>query len=150
MDTNQATSSIKNIIFDIGGVLIEFKISMYIERAMLPIEANVRLVEKLSKQYRLFAITDASQAQIHYSIQNFPFFSLFQDILIASEVGLRKNNAALYQHFVEQQQLIPDECLYIDDREENVQAAQVIGMFGIVFRNMDDCVKKLSRLGVVL
>ncbi len=39
----------------------------------------------------------------------------------------------------------PKECIFIDDRFENVQAAQSIGMYGIAFASADQLAAELKR-----
>jgi len=142
-------SPLKNIIFDIGNVLLEFRVSMYVERSMLPIEKSIIILEKLRKHYRLFAITDASIDQIRFAQGEFPFFAWFTDVITA-EVGLRKNDPAIYRYCVKKHNLIPGECLYIDDREENVAAALASGLEAIVFTGADACIRALEARGVSL
>jgi putative hydrolase of the HAD superfamily len=42
----------------------------------------------------------------------------------------------------------PEETLFIDDREENVNAAIAMGMNGIVFTNVDQLRRQLVALGL--
>ena len=54
----------------------------------------------------------------------------------------------MYQHFLKQYHLKAEDCVFIDDTEENVTAAEQIGFAGIVFRSYDDLLAQLNRLGV--
>ena len=54
----------------------------------------------------------------------------------------------MYQHFLDQYHLKAENCVFIDDTEENVTAAEQIGFAGIVFRSYDDLLAQLNKLGV--
>lgn len=42
--------------------------------------------------------------------------------------------------------LCADECVFIDDREENVTSAQALGMKGIVFKSYEQAREELKVL----
>ena len=44
-----------------------------------------------------------------------------------------KPDAGIYRHLLQTYDLIPEECLFIDDRAENVEGAKKEGMAGVVF-----------------
>ena len=54
----------------------------------------------------------------------------------------------MYQHFLKQYHLKAEDCVFIDDTEENVTAAEQIGFAGIVFHSYDDLLAQLNKLGV--
>ena len=54
----------------------------------------------------------------------------------------------MYQHFLDKYQLKAEECVFIDDTEENVTAAEQIGFAGIVFQSYEGLLAQLNKLGV--
>ena len=48
-----------------------------------------------------------------------------------------KPQKEMYQHFYEKFGLNPQECLFVDDLEENIQGARETGMDGICFTDGD-------------
>lgn len=44
-----------------------------------------------------------------------------------------KPNEEIYKRLFEKFELIPEECYFIDDREENIKASKECGMNGYVF-----------------
>ena len=42
--------------------------------------------------------------------------------------------------------LNPDECVFIDDRKVNVDAAKALGMHGIVFTSYEEAKKELDGI----
>ena len=57
----------------------------------------------------------------------------FDGILVSSDVHLIKPDVKIYELLCSTYGLVPQECVFIDDRPENVEAAKKIGMQGIVF-----------------
>ena len=52
---------------------------------------------------------------------------------LSYELGMIKPDAKIYQHVLRQLRAVPQETLFIDDLEENISAAQALGMNGIIF-----------------
>lgn len=48
-----------------------------------------------------------------------------------------KPDAAIYRLLIEKYHLEPSECLFIDDKPENIEAARALGMQGIVFEGYE-------------
>jgi len=61
---------------------------------------------------------------------------------------MTKPDPRVYRCFLEQYGLNPESCVFVDDTEENVTAAQQIGFAGIVFRSYDALKEDLKKLGV--
>jgi len=64
-----------------------------------------------------------------YPRADFP--GLFDTVVLSGEVGMRKPEAAIFQHAADTLGLDPRECVFIDDVEANVAAATVCGMTAV-------------------
>ena len=62
------------------------------------------------------------------------FFNLFTGIIISGDVGLVKPDPAIYRFLTNYYKLDTTQCYFIDDREENVAAAQELGMNAILYQ----------------
>jgi putative hydrolase of the HAD superfamily len=56
---------------------------------------------------------------------------LFDAIVISGEVGMRKPEPRIFHHALDQVGLPAEECVFIDDIEANIAAAQTLGLVGI-------------------
>jgi putative hydrolase of the HAD superfamily len=56
----------------------------------------------------------------------------FSPVILSAEVGLAKPNIKIYELMLEELKLLAKNCVFIDDREENVSSAQALGIKGIV------------------
>ena len=53
--------------------------------------------------------------------------------MISADVHLIKPDIRIYQTFLKEYGLDPGECLFIDDRKNNVEGAETVGMKGMIF-----------------
>lgn len=67
---------------------------------------------------------------------------------VSHKTGLRKPDLNAYLYASETMGVPPHDCLFIDDRVENVEAAQAVGMDAIHFVGTDPLRTELSRRGV--
>jgi putative hydrolase of the HAD superfamily len=65
------------------------------------------------------------------------FTDLFDAVVISSEVGMRKPEQRIFLHALAKLGLAPQQCVFIDDIEANVAAAQALGMVGLHHRDPD-------------
>jgi putative hydrolase of the HAD superfamily len=68
---------------------------------------------------------------------------LFDTTVISAEVGLRKPNEAIFRHALGLIGLAAEECVFIDDIDHNVRAAEALGMIGL---HHTDPVLTINRL----
>ncbi|MER5830653.1 HAD-IA family hydrolase [Streptomyces sp. NPDC002130] len=59
-------------------------------------------------------------------------------VAFSGKIGAAKPDPAAFQHCVIALRATPADFLFIDDREENVRAAQAVGMDGHVFTGQDE------------
>jgi putative hydrolase of the HAD superfamily len=71
---------------------------------------------------------------------------LFDAVVISGEVGMRKPEARIFRHALEQVGLPGEECVFIDDIEANIVAARTLGITGIHHRDADTTIAELESL----
>lgn len=69
-------------------------------------------------------------------------FDLFDGIIISGNVKANKPHPPIYHALLNQYQLDPQQCWFIDDQKENVEAAQKLGIHAVVH---PACFKKLVK-----
>jgi putative hydrolase of the HAD superfamily len=79
-----------------------------------------------------------------YPRQLFP--ELFDAVVISREVGMRKPEERIFRHAVDLLGLPASECVFIDDLEANVMAAEAIGLIGLHHVEPSQTVQRLSDL----
>ncbi|HWV11660.1 MAG TPA: HAD-IA family hydrolase, partial [Sphingobium sp.] len=84
----------------------------------------------------LFAITNFSaEFWEPFHAREARFFAHFHDILVSGAEGLVKPDPAIYHLALSRFGLRAEEAFFIDDREENVAAAQALGIRSHLFRD---------------
>ena len=65
---------------------------------------------------------------------NLDLLRYFDDVILSSEVGLRKPDLAIYQLALRNLSVPVDEAWFVDDLPENVRAANGVGIRGFWLR----------------
>jgi len=100
---------------------------------MFPLDQNVRLLPELKKQgFRLYFLSNFPMDIFEEIKTGYYFFKYFDGGIISAEAKFSKPDNRIYEILLEKYSLIPEECLFIDDIEINVQAAEASGMKGLV------------------
>lgn len=116
-----------------------------------PIPASLELLRELSAAgLGLYCISNMPEFTWRHLQRAWDFWSLFQGIVISSHLRKIKPEPEIYLHLLQRHELRPEECVFIDDREENAGGARAVGMHGLVFHGAADCRARLQALGVPL
>ena len=73
-----------------------------------------------------------------------PWLQNLDHVALSGKINVAKPEPTAFQHCVTAMHAAPTDFLFIDDREENVRAAQAIGMTGHVFTGLDELVKVVN------
>jgi putative hydrolase of the HAD superfamily len=74
------------------------------------------------------------------------FPELFDVVVISGEAGMRKPEPRIFLHVTALLGLEPAECIFIDDIEANVLAAEAVGMLGVHHSELGATTQRLSDL----
>lgn len=74
------------------------------------------------------------------------FGELFDQVVISGEVGLRKPDPQIFHHALDLLGLPPRECAFIDDIEQNIRAAERLGIVGVHHADAPTTVARLEEL----
>jgi putative hydrolase of the HAD superfamily len=83
------------------------------------------------KKYKLILLSNTNELHINWIKEDVNFYedfkNCFHQFYLSHEIGLRKPNANIFQFVIEQNNLTPESCLFIDDTKENTDMASKIG-----------------------
>ncbi len=97
-------------------------------------EYRFRFIKKLSeeKEYQLILLSNTNEIHIDWVKENVPFFNDFKNCFdafyLSHEINFRKPDANIYEFVLNNHQLKPEECLFIDDTVANTEAAKQLGI----------------------
>lgn len=96
---------------------------------------RINLLKRLKSKYRLFLLSNtnaihlaAFQKIYRETFNNGSLSDLFEKMYYSHEIRLRKPNKEVYEYVLKNNQLNPEETLFIDDALVNVEAARESGM----------------------
>lgn len=113
---------------------------------MVPVEGAVDFCREIkTRGYGMYVLSNACSLFYEYFPKYFPL-EWFDGIVVSSDEHIVKPDAGIYRILLERYGLNADECLFIDDRADNVRGAVESGMNAYIFNNDFETVK--SRYGL--
>ena len=111
----------------------------------------IRIVKGLRKRYVLGAISNIIDITVRVNrgelAESF-FNSLFKIAVFSCEVGLRKPDKDIFEFYLDKAGLRAAECIFIDDKIENLKNPRKMGFHVIHFESADQLKKELEKLGI--
>jgi epoxide hydrolase-like predicted phosphatase len=105
----------------------------------------VEFIASLRPRYKTGVISNAWPSLRAY-LTNQKLDGAFDTLIISAEVGVMKPDAKIYQIARQQAAVEAGEAIFVDDALENIEAANALGMHGILFRDQDQVLGELRRL----
>ncbi len=111
------------------------------------IKGMTKLMKELkAKGYRLLGLSNWS-CLVERIMKKFPRpFALLDGMLISKDEHIMKPSQKIYRRFCLKFGVKPEECVFIDDKPENVLAAESMYLYGIVFHDINQLRRDLDIL----
>ena len=111
---------------------------------------SLDLVNELtnSRKYFLATLNNEIMELNVYRIAEFGLRRCFPVFFSSCFMGLRKPDEAIYRAVLQITQRAPAECIFIDDREVNLECPRELGLTTILFRNAVELRRELREKGV--
>ena len=101
------------------------------------------------KGLKIYLLTNYPEWLFDYHYKNvFTFTDFVDGKVVSGVVKLIKPDEGIYKTLLEKYNLTAEECIFIDDRSENVEAANKLGIKGICFtkqKTVDEDIKKIIQ-----
>ena len=111
-----------------------------------PFPESLALMQSLAGSGRYFMATlnnESRELNLH-RIEAFGLRRCFSVFFSSCYLGLRKPDPAIYRLAADSTARRPQDCLFIDDRAPNVEAARAIGMRGVLFQTAEQLRRDLA------
>lgn len=109
------------------------------------VEGMYELLTQLKAEgYKLYGLTNWC-SKVYLTMAQFPIFKLLDGQIISSEEKVIKPEPEIYQRLFTKFNLKPEECIFADDRAENIEGGRRLGMDGIVFKNAKQYERELRE-----
>ena len=104
----------------------------------------IDLIKDLKKKYKIGLLSSASSEFIREIINKNNLENIFDNIIISSEVGLIKPDPEIYKLSLKNLGVLPEEVIFIDDRQKNIDGAEAVGIKSILYKDLNDLKLKLG------
>lgn len=98
-------------------------------------EAFYKFAEQIRKRFKLALISNDSSEWSRFFREKFSLNQYFDVISISGDLKIKKPDPGIFQLTVEKLGCEAGDCVYIDDRRYNLEAAQTLGMDVILFNS---------------
>ena len=112
----------------------------YIDQEML------EYIKKIRKSVTTMLLTNFPAHVHEFMKTDWIVDGAFDHMIASCDVKLIKPDPAIYTLALDRLGCEAEECVFIDDREVNVKAAQELGIRGIVFQSKSQTIKDLDAL----
>lgn len=113
-------------------------------------EVEEVLVRLKDKGKPLFLLSNTNELHFSHLIASYPVLHLFDEWILSFEVGAKKPKKEIFEKVFEKTDISPERVFYLDDIQENVDAASAIGMRAYLFRGAKELKLLLRREGIAL
>ncbi len=95
---------------------------------------RLEFLQLLSQKYRLFLLSNTDAIHIDHFEQREgasfygDFYQCFEKVYFSYEMGMRKPDAEIYNPLIRLHELSPKRTLFVDDKKDNTDAANTLGL----------------------
>lgn len=125
-----------------------FKLYMFDQSQ--PIDGTLDVAARLaqSRRYLMATLNNESRELNLYRIEHFELRKQFSLFMSSSFLGVKKPEDEMFRLALDLTQREPEECLFIDDRQINLECAARLRLQTLHFKNAQQVEKDLHNLGI--
>ncbi|EFH83576.1 HAD-IA family hydrolase [Ktedonobacter racemifer] len=149
--------AIRAVIFDLGGVLIDIDWERFRKDNPLRGQENdvypydyeqvntglAQFVRDLRSHYKIATICNGGSREA--ANRKFGLEKLVDLMIFDGEEGVSKPDARIYQLALVRLGMQPHEVVFVDDKERNVEAAQRLGIYAVLFKNTVQAISEVQK-----
>lgn len=98
--------------------------------------------------YHVYLLSNYAGDLFAYAREHFRFIPLADGGVISYEIHKVKPEPEIYEELLLRYELIPEECVFLDDLPRNLEGAEKFGIHTILFTGYENALAKLKELGV--
>jgi HAD superfamily hydrolase (TIGR01509 family) len=107
------------------------------------------LLARAAARVPLYAFSNTNNAHVeHFSLEYAAVLGHFREIFLSSAIGLRKPDAAAYDHVVKAIGVDPERIVFFDDLAENIEGAKACGLTALHVTSPGDVARALAELEI--
>ena len=107
------------------------------------------LLARANKRLPLYAFSNTNRPHVeHFSKTYADVLGHFHAIFLSSTIGLRKPDAAAYDHVVKAIGVPASRIVFFDDLADNIEGARARGLIGVHVKSSSDVATAFAALGI--
>ncbi len=109
-------------------------------------------IKKLSKDYRVFLLSNTNESHISAIKQTAgpfeftQFIKQFEKVYYSHEMGQRKPDAKIFKTLLKENDLKAEETFYVDDGKQHIESAEKLGLKTWHFNPEEDSIHNLKKM----
>ncbi len=107
-------------------------------------DALVAYVRTLRPEYKVAMLSNVGRGLINQLFSAEELEQLFDTVVLSCDVGMVKPDPDIYRLTASRLGVLVEECVMVDDMQDNTDGAEAIGMRGIVYKTTDSFLSDLS------
>ncbi|HET7101897.1 MAG TPA: HAD-IA family hydrolase, partial [Terriglobia bacterium] len=125
-----------------------FKVYMFDQSR--PMDGSLELADRLARsgRYLMSTLNNESRELNLYRIEHFELRKYFSLFMSSCFLGVKKPEDEMFRLALDLSQHEPEECLFIDDRQINLECAERLRLQTLHFKNAPQLEKDLQKLGI--
>ncbi|KAH7239996.1 HAD-like domain-containing protein [Fusarium redolens] len=111
-------------------------------------QALISAVKEMKQTYpnvKIFCLSNIPRPELELLKDDIDSWGIIDQVFASSNLGERKPDLAIYKEFLKQAQVSTSSCIFVDDKVDNVIAAQTLGFKGIVFKDNQSLIRVLHN-----
>jgi len=114
-----------------------------------PIPKNTELldyIKSLKPRFKMAILSNISNPDWFKEYFAADELAIFDEIIVSSREGIIKPDPRIFHIALDKLGVRPEEAVFIDDRQKNVDAAQQLGIKSFLYQNYAQCRDELEKL----
>lgn len=107
------------------------------------------LARNLKSSYTLFLLSNVNRLHFDYIRKKFDIIAIFDELILSFMVGAMKPDRIIFEDVVRRAGGDRKKLIYIDDREDLIKEAALLGIDSIRFEGVEKLKQKLNEKGVI-
>ena len=120
--------------------------SMFLPEPLL----SESFLQDLKKRYRLMLLSNTNEIHFDFLIEHYPILRMIEERLLSYQAGCMKPEARIFELAIKKAGVAPESIFFIDDRLENIEAAQRAGIQALLFQSETQLKRDMLSRGMAV
>ena len=105
----------------------------------------LNFAKSLKHKYKLVILSNDSKDWMNAKINKFKLLDVFDKVYTSANIGIAKPDKRIFEFVLKDLNIMPEEMLFIDNQENNIETAKLLGIKTILFSNQSHTVAHIKK-----